>query len=303
MELLFPDICHHIDWTKKPKFLDKELAKLIKENTAQKRYADKLIEASLKNGKQTIFLIHIEVQGYKDNFFTKRMFQYFYRIYDKYEKDILSLVVFIDQDRDYCPNVHNMEFMGCKLYFEFLTTKLINLDWKTLEIMDNPFALIVMAQIKSVTEKDPVKRKDWKISAIRSLRQKNYSKDMIKELLYFIDWLVTLPPEIEEIYIKESENIKEEETMAYITTFERHAMKKGYKIGFDEGIEKGEIRGFEKGIEKAVFSLLEIKYGEDIAKSLFNMAYSYVKENSFDNLKNLIKKASTREEFENLLLN
>jgi hypothetical protein len=120
------------------------------------------------------------------------MFEYFYRIYDKYQKDIVSLAVFTDINPNYCPNSHEIEFLGCKHTFEFLTSKLINLNREALEESLNPFAVVVMAHLTSVLEKDPVKRKDFKLQLIRMLKKKGFEKELIIAIFKFIDWLITL---------------------------------------------------------------------------------------------------------------
>lgn len=53
----------------------------------------------MKNGTEHWFLIHIEVQGYQDSDFAKRMFQYAYRIMDRYGRPIAALAIFTDPNR------------------------------------------------------------------------------------------------------------------------------------------------------------------------------------------------------------
>jgi hypothetical protein len=46
-------------------------------------------------------MVHLEVQHENEGFFAERMFRYFYRIYDKYNKKIVSLVVFTGDSKSY----------------------------------------------------------------------------------------------------------------------------------------------------------------------------------------------------------
>jgi hypothetical protein len=87
-----PALYTEIDFSKQYSFLDKELSKISIKSKNGKKIPDKLVRVHLKSGKEQWILIHIEVQGYEDIDFSERMFKYFYRIYDKSFKNILSLV-------------------------------------------------------------------------------------------------------------------------------------------------------------------------------------------------------------------
>ena len=69
MEFYFPDIAGHIDWSKGYKFLDKEFQKIVKDGEIGRRYADKLVEVSLRSGEDVWVLVHVEVQGEKEEGF------------------------------------------------------------------------------------------------------------------------------------------------------------------------------------------------------------------------------------------
>jgi len=94
----------YIDLDRKPQFLDKELAKIYPEGV-KKKYADKLAKVFTKTGKEHWILIHIEVQGYEDENFAERMFTYFYRIRDRYQKDVTALAILTDSNPNYQPNI------------------------------------------------------------------------------------------------------------------------------------------------------------------------------------------------------
>ena len=60
----FSEYAHLIDFESGFEFLDKELQQIFPESETDRRHADKLIKAKLKDGSIVYFLIHIEVQGY-----------------------------------------------------------------------------------------------------------------------------------------------------------------------------------------------------------------------------------------------
>jgi hypothetical protein len=215
---------------------------------------DKLVKVWLKNGIEKWFLIHIEVQGYNDPEFSERMFIYYYRIFDKFKKDIVSLAVLIDDNKRYRPSEYRRGFLGCDLRFCHPIVKLIDFDWEELLNSKNPFSFVVMAQLKSILENDPLKKKDWKTELARLMFKKGYDKQKIVDIFYFIDWLVTLPDELEELYYKEIQTIEKEEQMPYITTPER--------IGFKRGIGKGVDIGMEKALKNTLKSMIKVRFGD-----------------------------------------
>ena len=71
--------------------MDKEMAEMYPEphKKSDTRFVDKLVKVYTTAGTARYLLIHIEVQGQYDKEFTKRMFTYFYRIYDRFLGHVL----------------------------------------------------------------------------------------------------------------------------------------------------------------------------------------------------------------------
>ena len=63
------------------------------------KFADKLAKVYLKDGTEQWILVHIEVQGDAEEEFSLRMFRYFYRIYDRHGKPIVSIALMTGTDR------------------------------------------------------------------------------------------------------------------------------------------------------------------------------------------------------------
>jgi hypothetical protein len=89
----FPDIREDVDLERGYQFLDKELAEIIGEGETGQRFADCLIKVFLKNGLERWLVIHIEVQGYLDPDFARRMFIYNYRTFDRYNVDFWKITL------------------------------------------------------------------------------------------------------------------------------------------------------------------------------------------------------------------
>ncbi|NJK62106.1 MAG: hypothetical protein HC921_04930, partial [Synechococcaceae cyanobacterium SM2_3_1] len=97
LAFLFPEAYEVINWDLSVEFLDKEFQDLIPEAEVGRRYADKLVKAWLNNGEEAFILIHVEVQSQEDSGFAQRMFVYHYRIFDHYQKRVMSLAVLGDE--------------------------------------------------------------------------------------------------------------------------------------------------------------------------------------------------------------
>jgi hypothetical protein len=84
-----------IDWSQGHEFKNTELGK---------RFADALVQVSLKDGAERWIYIHVEVQGQHDPDFAQRMFTYNYRLYDRYARPIASFAVLADENETWRPD-------------------------------------------------------------------------------------------------------------------------------------------------------------------------------------------------------
>lgn len=57
----------------------------------------------LVDGEEAWLLLHIELQSQMDSGFPKRMFIYHYRIYDRYDREVVSLAVLGDEQPNWRP--------------------------------------------------------------------------------------------------------------------------------------------------------------------------------------------------------
>ncbi len=272
----FADIHQDIDWPKGYQFLDKELGKIIRDSKLGSRLADKLVKVYLLGGQETWLLIHIEVQGYRDPHFEERMYIYNYRIFDHQKKEVISLAVLTDSSESYRPSHYQVKRWGFKLSLEFPTIKLLdyNNQWERLETDLNPFALVVMAHLKAQQVKDGDERLRWKLRLVRMLYQRGYSRAEIIKLFKFIDWLVTLPEELEDRFLEEANSYEEEEVMAFITTPERVGIRKGRKVAALSlvlRLLKKRVGQLEPELEQRV-SALNVEQLEDLGEALLDFA-------------------------------
>src|SRR3978361_1790391 len=125
LRFFFDDADTLFDMEKGFQFLDKELEQLFPEEEGESpKFVDKLVKVFTKAGKEEWLLVHIEVQGYDDKDFARRMFTYFYRILDKYEKPITAIAIFTDTNKNFHPKAYEYDHLGTSNIYRFNTYKI-----------------------------------------------------------------------------------------------------------------------------------------------------------------------------------
>ncbi|QTA84065.1 hypothetical protein [Desulfonema magnum] len=254
MRFFFPWVADKIDWSRGYTLLDKELKQITREAERGKRLADRLVQVWKKDGGEAWVLAHPEIQAGREKDFPHRVWVYYYRIHDLYNRPVLSLAVLADRNPKWRPSEYSLDLWGCRNEFHFPVVKILDYkkQWEELEKSDSPFAVVVMAHLKTQeTAKDKESRRRWKLELTKSLYRQGFEKQDIINLYRFIDWLMALPKELEKTYHEELVKFEEERKMQYVTTAERIGIQKGEKIGIQKGekigIQKGEKIGIQKG--------------------------------------------------------
>jgi hypothetical protein len=252
----FPDIYVEIDWSQGFEFLESELQQITRGAATGRRRVDKLVKVFLKSGEEQWVLIHVEVQGQRDEEFPERVYIYNYRIYDIFQRPVVSLAVLTDDSPAWRPDSFGYEQWKVRVNLTFRMVKLLDwqVRWAKLEPDTNPFAVVVMAHLKTLeTRQDPEDRRAWKWTLTRMLYERNYRWEEIIDLYRFIDWIMTLPLELEQAFRQVLEEYEEAHRMQYISVIER--------IARQEGIEQGIEEGIEQALRKATVDVLEERFG------------------------------------------
>ena len=164
LQFFLPDFAKAINWAREYESLDKELRQISPKSEEGERFVDKLTKVYLKDGNERWVLVHVEIQGYRDEDFAERMFIYFYRIYDKFRKKIVSLAVFSDPGKEFKPDRFSYDFFGCSLEFRYRAYKILEYSDEELEKSENPFALVVLAAKRSLeSRRDEEKRRRYSV--------------------------------------------------------------------------------------------------------------------------------------------
>ncbi len=234
MAFFFPDAHSQIDWERGFEFLDSEFRQVVRDAELGKRFVDKLVKLYLTDGEETWVLIHLEIQSQYESTFAERIYVYNYRIYDRYRRKVASFIVLGDDSPTWRPSEFGYELLGTTINIRFPVVKLLDRgqQWDALEANTNPFATVVMAHLKaSQTRKDREERLQWKLSLTRRLYQQGYQRQDILNLFAFIDWVMTLPDNLEAQFWTEVRQFEEEQQMPYITSVERLGIEQGKQLG------------------------------------------------------------------------
>ncbi len=238
-------------------FLDKELRRVVRDAELGKRFVDKLVKIYRTDGEENWILIHLEIQSQYESSFAERIYVYHYRIYDRYRRKVASLIVLGDESRSWRPSEFGYEIFGSVINFQFPVVKLLDYgqDWEALSANENPFATVVMAHLKaSQTRSDRQERLRWKLSLTRGLYRKGYQRQDIINLFGFIDWVMSLPDNLEAEFWTQVRQFEEEQQMPYITSVER--------LGIERGREEGRQEGRQQEAANLVLRLLNTRLGQ-----------------------------------------
>jgi Putative transposase, YhgA-like len=261
LDYCLPKLSQLIDWEKGYVALDKELQAITKGTTGT-RLLDKLFKVHLKNGNEQWILFHIEIQNQPDYDLPKRMFTYAYKIYDKYQKPVISCVILTGNQPNCCPNHYQVGMEGSYLKSEFLVIEVLKYypQLEELEKSDNVFACVIYSQLKAIENKfkSDRERKQIKYFLTKRLYSKGFSKQAVANLYRFIDWLIGLPLQFEIEYTQEIYQFEEENTMPYVSFVER--------------------RGIEKGIEQVTQKLLAENCAIDFIAKITGLSIAKIKE-------------------------
>ena len=161
-----PDLAKNIDFTKPYTFLDKEFSTIEIKSEDSTRYLDKLVKFYLKNGNEQWTLLHVDVQHASKDDFSTRMFKYFYRVFDKYDKKIVSQIIFTG--KHHYQDEFKYSFYNTELNYKYRSLRLVDYDEKELLKNDNPFALVTLAVKYALDSKNDEKlRYSFKRKLIR----------------------------------------------------------------------------------------------------------------------------------------
>ncbi len=246
LAFFYPHIHADVDWSRPYEALDKELQQVSPKAARGRRYVDKLFRVWLKDGEEAWVLIHIEVQLKPERKFPRRMSVYNNRLSDLYNREVTSLAVLADDNPNWRPSHYEEGRWGCLSRLDFLPVKLLDYAGREaeLEADRNPFAKIVLAHLKArEMRRDGEGRRAWKFRLVRNLYEQGFGADDVRQLFRLIDWLMELPPVLEDQFWQDVGTFREARVMPFISTPERV--------------------GIRRGIRQAIEGLMRLRFGDE----------------------------------------
>jgi len=200
LELCFPQIARQINWGKGVQLLSKEFQKIVRRSELGRRSVDVLVQVWSRQGREQWVLLHVEVQAQRDPEFPRRMFDYYSRICQRYNRPVASLAILADEHPGWKPALFQQALWGCESELRFPVCKLLDLARNETRLLKNPnpFAIVVLAQIKALQTKGLLRqRRIWKTTLVRLGYERKYPKRTILDLFSFVDWVMVLPCKLE----------------------------------------------------------------------------------------------------------
>jgi hypothetical protein len=288
LSFFFPRVYHLIDWEQTPQPLDKELQRIAPSDSQDKRIADKLFQVWLQDKQEIWLLVHIEVQSQEEDLFSQRMYIYNYRVFDLYKRPVISLAILGDEKVNWRPNSFGYEYGGCELSLKFPIAKLLDYEsqWGELEQDSNPFAVIIMAHLKTKrTLRKYPEREQWKWQLVRGLYDKGYNRQQITTLFKVIDKMMALPRELQESFDQKLRQYEEQKRMPLLSNMEER--------GLNRGRQEGELKNAHQWLLQA----LETRFGvlsPTLTEQINNLS-------DMDTLTNLFQRAIVSNSLEEFL--
>ncbi len=269
LHFFFPEFVHEVDFTKPYTFLDKELQQLLPASESQNRRVDVLVKVFLKSGAEKWLLIHVEVQGYEDKNFPKRMYVYNYRIYDRFEAAIVALAILTDENPDYRPSCYEVQTWNTKIRYEFQTYKLLEHDISEFELSNNPFASVMQIARSFIGNKALKTDEDLlslKLMLFRKMYKKGHNKEVIRKIANFIKLYVFFKNHdfFNQFEIELDKITNYQPSMGLLELIKQRTLEEAARIGLEQGMEQGMEQGIRKTITKMLLKNFSVETIADI---------------------------------------
>ncbi|MCF0056650.1 hypothetical protein [Dyadobacter sp. CY356] len=271
-------------------FMDKELTELFPdlEKKGGSRFVDMLVKTYLKTGAEEYILVHIEIQDGAIKKFPQRMFQYYYRILDRFEVEVAALAVFTGKEKQKWPSEYRKNFLGTEIIYKYNSYHIFDHDEDQLKGMDNLFALVILAAQKVISA-DKITESELgrqRLGIVRTLiESKRYDSEKIRRFLFFLKTFIYIEnTEINSKFDSEVNLLTGNETsMGIIEAIKMITLEEGFEKGVVTGMEKGMSQGIEKGEQRKTYEIVKnllLNTDFDVPKvaALVNCPESFVKE-------------------------
>ena len=233
IELFFPDFYPMIDFNE-TEFLSEEIFTDIQ--SKEKKYIDILAKVKAF-GEPSGILIHVEPQSYYREHFNKRMYKYYNRLFEKYDRKIMPIVIFAHNRKAEEPDNFEITLFGTYdvVKFKFFKIQLKTMNWKDYINSNNPVAAALLSKM-NYSKKERV---SLKAEFLRMLLKMKLDPARMTLLHVFFDTYIKLNL-VEEEELREviKASLEEEKILEMITIYEKRGREEGRQEAIRELILK-----------------------------------------------------------------
>lgn len=251
----------------------------------EKYETDILVQAQFKD-EESYFLIHVENQASSQANFNKRMFRYFARLNEKYDKPVYPIAVFsFDEPMRPEPNSYEVAFLNKKvLQFEYEVIQLNRLDWHDFLNRPNPVASALMAKMKIAADEAPTVKAEC-MAMLFGLKLDEARTQLVKG---FISTYLDLDETQEQVFrTKLGELVPEVE-------------KERVMEVLDSWTKQGLVQGRREGKAETLIKLISLRFGKPVLE--IEARVSKLSENELDSLTEALLGFSDLTELNNWLV-
>lgn len=263
LRFVFPKADQVFDMKRGFEFLDKELAEMYPKpgKKSETKFVDKLVKVYQKDGSEEWVLCHVEVQGKDDPTFAKRMFKYYCRIFDRFDKPMTAIAIFTGKDGKKLPSMYVRRYEGAELTYKYNTLCILDYEDRRLAVSKNPFALVMLAAKKALLRGknlDDVLLKE-KLAIAKLLIKRGFSEEKTEAILSFLhNYVRFVKPETNRIFEKELDRITGKvNTMGIIEQVKQIKLDEAREEGREEARKEEKVQVVKRLLARA-FSSKEI---------------------------------------------
>jgi len=253
LSFMYPNAEKRFDLTKDIEFLNKELLEIspYRARKKGKRIVDILAKIRKKEEQENWIIVHTEIQSSIQKDLAFRLFQYHYRLIDRYRSPIETIAFFIGAKHEQGPTSYKGVNLKTSIYFRYPSYHIFDHHEKELLAMNNIFGLIILTCQKATME-GKVSDEDLgkeRLLIAKEVIRRNYSYDnTLKFLIFLKNFLYIDVQEIDNIFNKQLfQWTGGSINMDVLEVIKKQEREKGKMEGKLEGLQEGKLEGLQEG--------------------------------------------------------
>ena len=178
-------------------------------------------------------------------------------------------------------------------YGSGVTAKSLRMPFSPIE-SDNPFAMAALAGLYYLKSGRAIEKTyELKVKLLRLLISKGYSKEKINHLFLFLDTLLTIPEQMEKVFVEEVIKMTGGNEKMGLSPLDSPFARRFYLQGHEEGEIKALLKTIKSGLAKKFGSeslnIMPLIENIEDSERLQNIMDHIVTADTFDEIKGLLQ--------------